>query len=736
MTQAQESRTPPNPVTEPSAVAPGERAGLRDFVRVLVKRKLWIVASVIVIVGATAVWTIRQTKIYRATASVVVEETPPQVLGRDVESVVELGSSDYWSSQEYLMTQLQLVRSKSLCQTVVRRLGLNRDQNFAGPAGMSVSAAADRLSGSIAAEMAKSTRIMLISVSDPNPKTAQVLANAVVDAYIQQNLERKLSSTVEAVEWLTQQLGGIRGDLERSERALTQFKTDNNVLSLDLDDRQNVIANQITKLTEELTATKTRRIQLAARGRELESLRGRDPLNLPGPPILESALVSQLKSTYAELRVEEADLTTRYGAQHPKVLAVTQRLRSTREDIEREVNNLLEGLRAESSIQVETERNVGAELARATQEALELNTKERDYRWLEREKNNNEKLYGMIVQRTRETDLTRALHANNIRRLDAAVMPRAASSPRFALNVVVAGFLSLLVGLGLAFLADQLDNTIKGQGDVEQRLGLTFLGLIPAIEGAGRKKVKRSAPPTSGHRDLFVRANPKSQVAECCRSLRTSLSFISPDKPIRSLLVTSSAPQDGKTTAAVSLGIVMAEGGLRVLIVDTDMRRPRLHRVFGVSSEVGISNLLVGDDVALEDATKSTEIPGLSVIPCGPTPPNPAELLQSRRFRELLSELTSRYDRVILDSPPVVAVTDPAIIGAIADGTLLIARAGQTKLEMGLHAVRQLTDVGANLLGMVLNDVDLSFSGYAYYQYRYGYYYGETPRSGDAVASE
>ena len=717
----------PAGTTDAAAAHGPDGPGLRDYLRLLYKRKEWIVGPILLVVGATTLLTFRQTKIYVATATVVVESTPPRTLGRSLDQVVDLGSTDYWSSQEYLATQLQLVRSRSTSEDVVRDLGLNRDKNFTHGRSLSVASAADILRSKLLAELGKNSRTVKISVSDPDPTTAQLLANAVAAAYVRQNLERKFSSTVEAVEWLSKQLGTIQGDLERSEMALHRFKIDNNVLSLDLDERQNVIANQITRLTEELTTTKTQRMHLAAREGAVDALQGRDPLDLPGPPIVDSELISQLKSTYAQLRVEDGDLSSRYGEQHPKRIAVNQRLRATKEDIEREINNLLAGLRTELQIQTRTESQIASELDRVTQEALQLNAKEHEYRWLERETNNNEKMYAFVLQRTRETDLARAEHANNIWILDKAERPKTASSPRVVLNLAIAAGLSILLGIGLALLREQLDNTVKGQVDVEQRLGQTFLGLIPSItqQASKTQRKRRGASGISRERDLFVRDNPKSQVAECCRSIRTNLSFISPDKQIRSLLVTSAAPQDGKTTAAVSMGIVMAESGSRVVLVDTDMRRPRLHRVFGVSSEVGVSNLLVDNEVRLADVVKSTDIPGLSVIPCGPAPPNPAELLGSRRFRELVQELTQRFDRVILDSPPVIAVTDPAIIGTVADGTLLIGKAHKTTLEMASHAIRQLTDVGSNLLGMVLNDVDLSFSGYAYYQYRYGYYYGE-----------
>jgi len=258
--------------------------------------------------------------------------------------------------------------------------------------------------------------------------------------------------------------------------------------------------------------------------------------------------------------------------------------------------------------------------------------------------------------------------------------------------------LGLVGGLGLAFVLEQLDSTVKSQSDVENKVGLPFLGVLPRVA------VERDAP--AGDLDLYVYRHPKSTVAEACRAVRTNLLFMSPDRPLRTMLVTSSGPREGKSTTVIATGIAMSQSGGRVLLVDTDMRRPRLHRALGVPNEKGVSSVLVGD-ADLDDVLKSTEVPGLFLIPSGPIPPNPAELFHTQAFRDFVASVTARFERVIFDSPPVNAVADSAVLATQVDGALLVIRADATNKALARRAVRVLTDVKAKVFGAVLNDVEL-----------------------------
>jgi polysaccharide biosynthesis transport protein len=326
-------------------------------------------------------------------------------------------------------------------------------------------------------------------------------------------------------------------------------------------------------------------------------------------------------------------------------------------------------------------------------------------------------MYDLVMKRQKEADLTQMLPVNNVRRHEEAVVPAEPIRPRVRLNLMLALFVGLIFGVAGAFVVDHLDNSLKSQEQVEQLLGLPFLGIVPAI-----KDDKSGENPAA--RDQYILTHPRSSVAECCRTVRTNLMFMSPDQPARSILVTSTGPREGKSTTVINLAITMAQSDARTLIVDTDMRRPRLHKTFGLKGEGGISSLILGG-CSIEQAIQPSGIAKLDVLPCGPIPPNPAELLHTASFRKIVAELGRRYDRIIFDSPPVAAVSDALILTAITDGTVLVVNAGETTWPSALQAKRRIASVGGRIFGVVLNNVDLddhrSAEYYQYYYYRSPY---------------
>jgi capsular exopolysaccharide synthesis family protein len=309
-----------------------------------------------------------------------------------------------------------------------------------------------------------------------------------------------------------------------------------------------------------------------------------------------------------------------------------------------------------------------------------------------------------------------------VRILDRAIQPRFPISPILSFNLSVGIVVGLLFGLLLALAIESMDNTIKNPEAAEELIGAPLLGLIPMLSLAKQHHIA-DAP----ERDLAVFRDPTSLAAEACRSIRTNMMFISAQKEFSLFSVTSPGPQDGKTTVAINLAVTMAQAGARILLIDTDMRKPRIHKSFGLKTDRGISSVMAGD-VKLKDAIYKSEVPNLDVLPCGPMPPNPAELLHTERFRQILTECRASYDRVVLDSPPIGPVTDPAIIGSITDGVVLVLRAGHTTREGAQFARRQLGDAGARILGLVINQTDRKGRGYGY---GYGYYapYGKYYRA-------
>ena len=284
----------------------------------------------------------------------------------------------------------------------------------------------------------------------------------------------------------------------------------------------------------------------------------------------------------------------------------------------------------------------------------------------------------------------------------------------------------LLGGIGLAFFLEYLDNTIKSHEDVTRVLQVPFLGIIPSIKLETGDEPKE----VTTVRDHYLVSHPKSTVAESCRTVRTNILLMSPENPARRMLVTSPNPQEGKSTVCINIGITMAQSGSKVILLDTDMRRPRLHKTFGISSGTGLTTAILGE-VDVLDVIHHSEVPNLDVLPCGPIPPNPTELFHTERFRRIVEQLSEAYDRVIFDSPPVLVVADPLILSSMMDGVVLVVKSASTSRDLARRAVMQMRDVKANILGAVINDLDIHHREYGYYYYRqYGYYYGEKERDG------
>ena len=501
-----------------------------------------------------------------------------------------------------------------------------------------------------------------------------------------------------------------------------EFKKEKGILSVNLEERQNLISKSLVGFSTALDETKKKRIELETRYRAIMALMSADDATVPSSYVAASETIGPLRTSYLDESRKLKALTDRYGEKWPELEQQKVLVQAALEDVRAEGKRLVASIGAEVKALIDTEARYGAEVKNLTNEAMDLNQKEIEYKRLNRDAVIAEQIYGLLLKRLNESGLQAQDRTNNIRALDAAMVPTMPVEPRLQQSLVMAALAGVVLSLLLAFAIEQLDRSVKSQEDVEKGLGLAVLGLMPSVEAAADAPV----------RELYIVKHPKSPVAEACRVVRTNILFCSPDRPLRTLLVTSPNPVEGKTLMTVSLGVAMAQNGARTLLVDTDMRRARLHRILGASMEHGVSRVVVGEG-SLEDAIKTTEVPNLFVLPCGPVPPNPAELLQTDRFAALVKRLSEMFDRVLFDSPPVMAVTDAAILSRITDGTILVARSSKTRRESLARASAQIKSVGANLVGVILNDVDLGgphYSGYYAYKYQQSYYHVQPENKG------
>jgi capsular exopolysaccharide synthesis family protein len=723
----------PSELIDPTAdpLAGGDtKVDFRAYWRTIRKRWPFVVLSMIIATVVAFVYTYRQAKVYEANCQIIIDPMPPQVLPGS-KDVVEMGTGSFWGNKEFYETQYKIIQSTNVGQRTAEKLGLQYDPDYAPALGPNhdMSSLGRSVAAQISVKPLKDSRLATITVTDRKPQRAALIANTVADTYIEYNLDYKLEGARSAMAWLAEQESDLKRQLEESELRLYQFKKDRNLLAVSLDDKQSMLSSNLANVNAKLTDLRIQRLALESKRRMIERARDNIMEQETLPELRDSPTVHNLRDSFIAFSRDYADLSTRYGPEHPRMKALEDQKAAVRKAYEKEMNETLTTFEKAYQEVVDNETALHALMEQQKNEAIELSKIEVEYRPLQRAAEQNNKMYGIISTRQKEIDITGPMKTNNVRVLERAVVPGAPVRPNPIQNLMMGLMLGLGTGIVLAFAIEALDNTLKTQADVEQFLGVPVLGLVPVI--GGNHDPTEALGDDLRQRDLGVFLDPKSVAAECCRSIRTNILFMSPDRPIRTMVITSPSPQEGKTTTAVNLGVTMAEAGGRVLIIDTDMRRPRLHRSFGVGNQTGISTVIVGK-ATLEEAIKHTDVPNLDVLTCGPVPPNPSELLHTDRFAAVLADCAKLYDRIVLDSPPTSAVTDPAVLGNLVDGVVLIIKAGETTRDSAMHARRQLTAAKARVVGVVVNAIDFSNPayGYEYYYrnyYRYGYTYGGGP---------
>lgn len=699
-----------------------------QYVRALWRRKWLIVGVTAVMVLVGTLHTLRQPKIYAASTSLIIDVAAPRVLDTDVKEVMGDERSNYWANKEYYQTQNEVITSRAVAARVVDRLGLRSDPAFLGVEGIQDPEARKKAMASIdAVSLVRSrinvipsanSRVVRIAVEDLDPNRAALLANEVAEAYIAENQALKLKTTEGASAWLEERLSELGSRASSSEMDLYKFKRSADVLSMSVEGKgipQPSTAKQAyDKYMAELINVRTKIAALQARVEAMRQLRKSASPEAEhwaeGLAEAGEGALRDLRTQVLEQRTACVELSERYLSEHPKMQECQQKLAVVQQELRRSLENLVLGAETDLAASQANERNLLKLVSAAKVEAFQLTEKEIAYQKLQREAENDQRLYELVLKRFKELELSGLLRTSNVRVLDVALPNPAPVRPNTRSAVILFFLLGLMGGVALVVGLEFLDASVASRADVEERLGLSFIGAMPPLKAEDGAAT-----------DLFIHRHPRSPAAEMCRAIRTNLLFMSPDKPFRRVVVSSAGPSEGKSTVVINLGMVMAQTGTRVLLMDTDMRRPRLHKAFGVPDDMGVSSLVVGEG-SLERAIKSTDVPNLFVLPCGPLPPNPAELLHTRAFSELLGKLQERFDCILLDSPPLGPVSDALVLSKQADGILLVLKAGRTQREQAKRAIRSLRDVKAHVIGALLNHVDIrggkgsDYSTYNYYR--------------------
>lgn len=686
------------------------------------RKYFWAVLAILALaITGAVIYTNRQPNIYQAQASVQIEPRIPDLLGQGQEELLRGGggTADYYKQQKQVLGSYSLIRQTVESHRLYTSV-LSEAERANKKVDELVDAATSRIRANLSVRYPDQDRIMYIVVRDANPKLAAEIANAHVETYKDYSKGLLSTDTKQASSALTTEFDDAESKLRAAEAALYQYQKDNDLLAVTLEEQQSLVQSGLASYNAKLTEAHGKRIEIQALLDRMQKASEEDVL---ASPILsmggdKSSSFDALRAQYYAERNKFIELEKEVGPKNPQYQMQKAKMDDLYEALQSEAKRTLASVKEQLQAVQATEVALKAEVEKATNTAIALGPKIVEYNELLRRKKSYEDRYNILRTRLSTTDLTdrmsRNINTTNVIPLDAARVPTIPVSPNMRNNIVAAGALGLLLSAGLIFLIVFLDRSIKSTEDAQQATGAPILGVIPLIDESTLDKSD------IGARDLYVHKNPTSLVAECCRSLRTNIMFSAADRQIKTIVVSSANQGEGKTTSVIYLGTTMAQSGQRVLLVDTDMRRPRLHVSTGVARNVGLSNLLVGDQ-DYDAVIKTTEIPNLFVLPCGPTPPNPAELLMSQRFAVVIDELAKRFDRIIFDSPPLQVVTDGVVLSKQVDGAILIAKAAGTLREELKRSARHVHAIGGTIFGVIVNGVEPdSRSGYYYYSY-YGY---------------
>jgi capsular exopolysaccharide synthesis family protein len=694
----------------PSTVT--EAFSFREYWHIVLERRWLIIATFALCVVLAALYAFRATPIYEATARLQIDPETGGVLSfRDA---INWGNKD----QDYLQTQYRNLQARSLLESVIQKLKLEEDDRYKIRADIVKALRAD-----LDVNPIRLTRLVEVKIRHPKAKTAVEIVNTLVENFLLQNQDRKTGKAMAGYRMLKQEGQSQEAELAAAIERLTKYRSDKAMVSLA--DDVNVVALGLKQAKLDLDGQILRRADAQKTADQVDRWikDGRELVEFPS--VAQDRVVSELKLKVALGESQLAQLRTRYRDKHPKVAELLNSLQTDREKLKSEAQRSIEAVfniaQIEQAKQAETEKK----FKEAEKAVFEMNAAQTQYELMLRQKERAETMYQLVLTRTKEYDLSSKEQMQNMVIIDRAVIPSKPVTPNKPLILTGSVFGGLLVALGLAFFVNFLDDSVKSQDDVESYLRLPFLGYVPHIRTTSIVE-----------RDLHAHIQPTSSAAEGFRTLRATVSLVKNADKLRYIAVTSTIPAEGKSLVASNLAIVTAQTGLRTLLVDADLRRPSVHKAFQLQSPIGLSAYLAGRIGSLDEIVHESRVPNLDVVCCGATPSNPSELIGSNQMLRFLEEVAGRYDRVVLDCPPVSAVADPLVVGAMCDGLIYVTRFNKIRREHALRTVQRIQDAGIYIIGLVLNDIDFEgkdsyYYSYYYYQNRYYSSHYKSRSSGD-----
>ena len=726
-----------------NSYGPDRNTHLFDRFAVVLKYYKAVVAVFVLVVAGWMYQTYTTIPMYRAQARIQIDEEHTTQTADFKEPYLA-----YTDPEPYYQTQYRVLQGRDLARRAVRRLKLETVPEFngKGPAPTRLTRILELLKAKIVAPFngnappvaappppgsidenglvgaflgrvqvipVRSSRLVDVTITSADPEFAARAVNVLAEEYVQQNLEFRLENTQKTLQWLTQEVGKQQNIVQSSERLLAEYRENQNALSLE--DRQNIVNARLNQVNDAVTKAKTQRVQREALYQQIVEAKDREALTT----IIQNPFIQTLKARLGQLQHDRVRLLDRYGDRHPQVQNIAKQMADTQRQMDSEVDKTVQAIKNEYEAARAEERTLVSELEAQKGAAMDLNRKGIDYSVLQREAESNRQVYESLLQREKELRVVANSRANNVRLLDRAEVPGGPFVPDVNRAWMIAMLFGVGLGIAAAFGIDYLDDTVKTPEDVTWRLKLQFLGLVPKVRGERHPLLSGPVPHDFG---------------EAFRALRTALVARSPGgEGTRVIAITSAQPLEGKTTTAVNMALALAIGGARVLLIDADMRRPSLHKALRLPNDRGLSHLLVGE-ARMREVVQRTGDPNLLVVTAGRTPSNPSELLGSDRMRAFVQQLAvGPFDWVVIDTPPVLAVTDAVILAPMVSGMTFVLGAEMTRWRLAERAIETLQSGHPQSILAVLNRVDFDRNRYyysRYYGHQYKSYYAEAPAAG------
>jgi len=736
---------------------------LYEYWRIVNKRRWMIAAFALVVLAIAAFKTFTMTPTYTAKGTLLIEKEPNILTFQEIFQIESY-------RDDYYQTQYNLLQSYALAERTVEKLGLAekraRELN-ARPMKKNgqpvdpknprfIRGLAESLMGAIKVTPIRMTRLVDIAYSDPDPAAAADIVNALFNAFVDMNIETKYAATEQASEFLVNQMKSIKREVENSEQQLQRYGAEKNIVALS--DKETTTIENLAALNRALTEATIDKIKKETYYNEVK-IASPDYI----PETMSNQLIQRLRETYVGLSRDYQKKAETYKPDYPEMVRLKSELDTTRRALETETQSFIKGTYSDYQAALKKENSLTDVFNKQKQEALLLNSNAIAYNSLKNEIDNKKNLLESLMTRQSETDVSarlRGLRTSNVRVVDTARVPVAPSSPNIKRNLLLALFLGLFGGIGLAFLMEYLDNSVKTSEDIERYAKLPTLGIIPEFsvnefkKGYGygsrsKKKEKRRELESDGKLmpekeaslgaetagasakaakegkikaiELITYYAPKSDFSENYRSIRTAFLLSSAGPSRKAMIIASALPEEGKSAYCCNFAVTLAQNNKKTLILDADLRKPRQHRIFDVKNVHGLTNYLSGG-LELESLIKGTKVPNLFLVNAGPIPPNPMELLGSEKMGHLLERLKEVFDYVVIDTPPLLSVSDAFVLAPHADGVILVVWSGKTRRESLRLAKEKLDLMSVSTLGVVINRINLKELGYYYrdYYYRYG----------------